>query len=198
MNTTAKSILKILLWPMGVALVLGLYFADNIRGYYRFKELCANEAGLKVYQPLERNVGWLADKNEAGYLLYFYSSILFVRYANGEQSLQDLIRTTEKRDSSDDGFRSQPVDTIKQPLYGFQKRIEVVTNESRITRYKTTVTNLQSGQPAVVYQDFVYRIFSPDWGAGQGTACSSLRRSDSGQRPNRVQETAIQQAFSNK
>lgn len=198
MKEPAKVFIKIMIWPIGFLLLLSLYFADNIKGYYRFKELCAKEAGLKVYQPLERDVGWFSDKNESGYLLYSYPGIAFVRYADKAQSLQDLIRTTEKKDSSDDGFRPEPADAVKQPLYGFRKTIEEVPNESRMTRFKTTVTNLKSGQTVVVYQDFLYRIFSPDWGVAQGTACSSLNHLDSDQRPSRVQQKAIQQAFLNK
>jgi len=198
MNSTVTNILRILIWPVGLALLLGLYFADNIKGYYRFKELCSKEAGLKVYQPLERDVGWFSDKNESGYLLYSYPSIAFVRYADKAQSFQDLIRTTEKKDSSDDGFRPQPADVSKQPMYVFRKTIEEVSNGSRMTHFKTAVTNLESGQPVVTYHDFTYRIFSPDWGVAQGTSCSSLDHRDSDQRPSHAQEIAIQQAFSNK
>ena len=198
MKELVMRLLKLAIWPLAAALVIGLYFAVNIKGYYRFKELCAKEAGLKVSQPLERGVGWLAHKNEAGYLLYFYKDIAFVRYVDEAQNQQDLIRTNEKNRPSDNGFRQRPVDITKQPAYEFDKAIGTVSGEDRLTKYQTTVTNLQNGKVSVAYQDFTYQLFSPDWGVAQGSACSSLGRRDSSERPTRAQETSIQNAFSSK
>lgn len=190
-----KIILKIFFWFAVTVFLLGFYFADNIKGYYLFKKACTEEAGLKIYQPLKRDVGWFSEKNETAYLLYFYPGIAFVRFTDEAQSLRDLVRTVEKNDSSDSGFRQRPVDESKQPLYKFQKTIEEIPKKNRITRFKTTVTDLQSGQISVAYQEFSYRIFSPDWGVNQSTTCSSFRHPDVSLQSTQSLEMALQQAF---
>ncbi len=184
--------LKIISWIAAALFLLGLYFAENINGYYHFKKICTEEAGLNIYQPLTRDAGWFSEKNEATYLLHFYPSIAFVRFTDEAQSLQDLVRTAEKNNSSDSGFRSRPADDFKQPLYKFQKSIEEIPGRNRTTRFKTTVTNLQSGQISVAYQEFTYRIFSPDWGVSQGTTCSSLPHSDASLQSTQPLQTAFQ------
>ena len=39
-----KLMSKLLAWLAGTAMLTGLYFSDNIRGYYRFKEICEKKA----------------------------------------------------------------------------------------------------------------------------------------------------------
>lgn len=196
MNTTIKRIIKILVWPVGIALVIGVYFSDNIRGYYRFKEICAKDAGLRVYEPLQKGEGWLASGEiDAGYLLHYYDEISFVRHLDDKKSLQDLVRTTVKKDFSDDGFLSQPVDSSRQPRYVYYEEFNKLDDEVRMNSRISRVTNIQSGKPAVTYQDFTYRLFNPDWGSSGGSACSSFNRDASDKGPNDSREIAIRSAF---
>ena len=191
-----RRILKILVWPVGIALAIGLYFSDNIRGYYRFKEICAKEAGLRVYEPLQKGEGWQASGEiDAGYLLHYYDGISFVRYSDDKKNLQDLVRTTVKKDFSDDGFRPQPVDSSRQPRYVYYEEFKKFDGEVRMNSRISTVTNIQSGKTVVTYQDFTYRLFNPDWGSSGGTACSSFGREDLDKVPNDSKEIAIQSAF---
>ena len=53
-----KSWVKVIAYISIVPLLTVLYFIDNIRGYYRFKELCQQEKQLVITSKLERNVGW--------------------------------------------------------------------------------------------------------------------------------------------
>jgi hypothetical protein len=181
-------LLKFSIWSLGVVALTGLYFSDNIRGHYRFKDICRKDAGLRVYEPLRKEA-------TAGYLLHFYEGISYVRYPDRNGDFRDLIRTAEKKDSSDDGFRSQPIDSNKKPSYEYRTEVKTLVEEARMNRYLSTVTDSQSGKLAVIYQDFTYRLFNPDWGTGAGTACSLLGRDDSDKGPNRSQEIAIQKAF---
>ena len=51
---------KHMIW-MAILVLLLVYFSENIYGYYRFKQYCWNEGGLRVYEKLEKNEIWLAD-----------------------------------------------------------------------------------------------------------------------------------------
>ena len=44
-------------------LFIGLYFFDNIKGYYHFTQYCKNEGGLKIYEKLEKGLGMMDDDN---------------------------------------------------------------------------------------------------------------------------------------
>ena len=195
-----KRLLKLTAWPVGIALLIGLYFLDNIRGYYRFKEICEKEAGLRVYEPIQKNKGWQTlipnSDSKAAYLLSYYNGISYVRFEEKNGILHDLRRTGEKKNRWDSGFRPEPSASNDQPLYEYHDDLKTVTEEVRINRYASTVTNLQSGKLAVIYQDFTYRLFNQDWGLGRGTSCSSFNRNDSGKSPNESKEIAIQTAFS--
>ena len=69
-----------------VPALIAVFFFDNIRGYYRFKELCAEHKELVVYQKLEPNVGWQANlkeyENNGSVMekLYFIPYIKFYRF----------------------------------------------------------------------------------------------------------------------
>lgn len=191
-------VLKIFAWSVGIALLIGIYFSDNIRGYYRFKNICQKDAGLRVYEPLQKGEGWQTSrKSDAGYLLHYYDGISFVRFLDEKNSPQNLIRTANKNSSSDDGFRLQSIVANKSPRYEYHTEAAALPEEIRINRYISTITNLNSGKFSVIYQDFTYRLFKPDWGLGRGTACSSFDRSNGGSGPNNSQEVAIKKVFAN-
>ena len=61
-----NSLIKFTIWVTAFVVLVGLYFASNIYGYYRFKSICAKEGGLKVYQPLQKGVGWLQGGGGGG------------------------------------------------------------------------------------------------------------------------------------
>lgn len=199
MNATIRKISQILAWHVGIALVIGLYFSDNIRGYYRFKEICAKDAGLRVYEPLQKNEGWQTSApnadSHAGYLLSYYPGISYVRYLDDGGVLRDLKRTDEKKARWDSGFRPQPIDESSQPQYAYDEEFKEVAGEVRMNKRTSKVTNIQSGKIVVTYQDFTYRLFNPDWGSSGGSACSGLNRDDLSKAPNDSKERAIQSAF---
>lgn len=192
-------LLKLSIWPLGVVALTGLYFSSNIRGYYRFQEVCQRDAGLRMYEPLLKGEGWqtLAGNSDsaAAYLLSYYDGISYVRYRDKDGILQDLIRTNEKKSRSDSGFRPKLASSGTQPLYEYQSNAEEVAGEVRMNKYTTIVRNLRTGGVSVTYQDFTYRLFNPEWGLGRGTSCSSLMQGNTSKSLNDSREVAIRSAF---
>ena len=123
MTTTLKRKLKPFLWPIAITLLLGWYFADNFKGYYRFKALCSEQGGLKVYQPLERDVGWFTDRsfNDARYMASF-EAVAFVRYRDKDDGLwydlyRDATYRTPMNKGNNTGYRPDPADMSKPVIY---------------------------------------------------------------------------------
>lgn len=168
--------LKFVIWPLSVALLMGLYFLDNIRGYYRFKEICEKDAGLHIYRPLERNVGWTVSGGKiygTGFVVQF-NEVAFVRYRNEKDgNLYDVFRAPKLK-VGDPGYAQQPADVSKAAVYKFDVQTIDLPNEVRLGAQHFDVTDLRSGKAAARYSRFSYGKFNPDntiLGAPSGESC---------------------------
>lgn len=165
MKTPAKVFIKTMIWPIGFLLLLSLYFADNIKGYYRFKELCAKEAGLKVYQPLERDVGWFEASGNLGSVVYMtaYPAVAFVRYQNAKDGQWYDIYRAKRLKVGDPGYTQQPADLSKPVVY--QSRvinIHDLPNEVRIGSQIMEFIDLRTNQRVASYTILGYSKFNPE------------------------------------
>ncbi len=183
------------LWPVGLVLAIALFFSSNIRGYYRFKEICLKNAGLHVYVPLMRDVGWVAREIDAPLLLHFYKEIPFVRHSTDGHTFKDLVRTSDRSSASDNGFRTISPDPSKQPIYSYQTVLENVANELRIYKRGAIVTEVASGKVVATFQDYIYRIFETNWGPAEGTSCSSFSSVNAANHARDSGEKFLQNAF---
>ena len=172
-----KRLLKLTAWPVGIALLIGLYFLDNIRGYYRFKEICEKEAGLHVYQPLDRNVGWSVTEGriEATGFPVGFNEVAFVRYRKEKDgNLYDVYRVPKLK-VGDPGYAEQLADGSKAVVYQYHVQlIHDLPNEIRMGANHYEITDLRTAQLAVRYSGFGYSKFNPDrtiLGAPSGEGC---------------------------
>lgn len=76
MNKNFKLIIIFLVVPS----LIGLYFLENIKGYYSFRQYCQKYAGLKIYQKVNPNEGWLVDSRSAAKELAILNGVRFTRY----------------------------------------------------------------------------------------------------------------------
>lgn len=171
-----RRISKILVWPAGIALAIGLYFSDNVRGYYRFKEICAKDAGLHVYQPLERNVGWMVSGGrmyDAGFMAEF-KEVAFVRYHNAEDGNWYDVYRAPKLKVGDLGIAQQPADLSKPVVYEFKIVQKDLEDEVRMGATIREFIDLRNSSLVATYKVFSYGKFNPDntiLAAPSGEAC---------------------------
>lgn len=171
-----NKITKILTWSAGVTLLLGLYFAGNIKGYYRFKELCEQEGGLRLYQPLERGVGWLSDgnhiSNAAG--MIYYDAVAFIRYRNKEDGQWYDVYRAKRLKVSDPGYLQQPADFRKPVIYQRKWSNKEMPGETRMGITKSEFFDLRTKQLVASYTLLAYSQFDQDktiLAAPSGMAC---------------------------
>lgn len=193
---------KALIWFVAIAALIGLYFFSNIKGYYRFKEICEKEGGLKVYQPLEKGVGWqtleFSGASSAKYLLELSDGIEYVRFRTAKGEEFDLKRKSQARDSfGNPSYEEIPSNSQFEPRYVYAEQQIAFEDLPRTQHYKTTIAEASTKKILVQYQDFVYRPFTIDWGYGAGMACS-MQDKPTDQQPNRAREDALLKAFANK
>lgn len=183
LNSTATKIIGV-----SVLAVL-IFFFDNIKGYYRFKQLCDEHQELIVYKKLEPNVGWQVDINKRYHrdivseYLYFIPQIKFFRFLE-----QDERRNREIYDGRfigggrvpyekfDHTVRSKLDDKRKDPknyeflvaefkekvVYQLERFSEEIPNETRSGRSGYRLRDLRSNEVVVILEGIGYSLFEQD------------------------------------
>ncbi len=167
-------------------LAIALFFFSNIRGYYRFKEICARDGGVRVYQPLERNVGWTVGggrMQDTGMPVVF-PEVAFVRYRNEKDGQWYDVYRVPKLKVGDDGFAQQTADLSKPVVYAYGWHQEDLKDELRMSTAVYEVIDLRTSKIAATYTTFGYSKFEPSntlLAAPSGEECPEdvIRRDES-------------------
>ena len=170
MHKDMKTILMILIVPALIA----VFFFDNIRGYYRFKELCGQEKRLVITTKLERDVGWQVDlqKPTSRDDVLFKAGmpyIKFVRFQDSEdRKLHDAyyVGKSQKvpgdkawRSDWRDDYEILPANLENKTVYQLESFEENLLTETRTNRYGYHVIDLRTNQVAVTLSEFGYGTF---------------------------------------
>ena len=158
MKELAMSVLKLAIWPLAAALVIGLYFAGNIKGYYRFKKICGEQAGLKIYQPLKKNVGWITSEGHySGPITLYYGA--YSRFQKEKDGLLYDATLAPKKKISDLGVTFLIANTEINPKYELRVTRDVLPEELRLAKNTTQVIDLENGKIALTYIHFDFSTF---------------------------------------
>ena len=170
-----KSWIKVIAYISIVPLLTMLYFFDNIRGYYRFKELCQQEKQLVITSKLKRDVGWQVDLKEIVSRDYVFQIaglpyIKFVRFRDWEDhQLYDVYYVGTKFRIGD-GEASRQIDWRKyyevrpanlenQVVYKWEFFNEKLTTEVRMSRSGYRFTDLRTNQIVFSITELGYSTF---------------------------------------
>lgn len=138
-----------------------LFFSSNIYGYFRFKHYCSSEGGLRVYEKLERNVGWLAkDKYEAR-IAALLDGVGFVRYTDAKDGRAYDIRYLGGNPSSDSSFKKILADNSRLLTYKWHYLNERIVNELRLGRHGYEVLDIATDRILVRFYMFGYSRLDP-------------------------------------
>lgn len=141
--------------------------------FLQFKEDCRAEAGLRQFQPLERNVGWEgSSQGDKGFLLYS-PYISFVRApapdpANTRSGkMADYTYSPTKRKSSDMSGVLNPYDltepdATKTTVYRIVHRFESVPGRRRMNRSVQEVVDIRNNQVVTRETTLTYLTADPD------------------------------------
>jgi hypothetical protein len=152
-----------------------LYFATNIRGYYRFKELCAQEGGLRVYQHLTPNVGWQAKKHWGHMGVAHMERVAFARYSDNGTLLDMRYRAGPTGVES--SYEIKPADEPLPVVYELRSVNESLPGELRTSRSGYEVREIATGKLLVRWYQIGFSMFDQDktlLAAPSGQACSPV------------------------
>lgn len=156
-----KPLIKAFIWIAAIAALLGLYFASNIKGYNRFKEICEKDSGFTLTQKLTPDQGWMVD-SEGDRAPFTYPQVAFLRFKNGKDGkTYDMYRQAKKK-VEDPEYALKPADLTKQVKYKYQFSTGRVSNETRIGFDKKEVFDVNTKQLLVSYKTYTYRLFDSD------------------------------------
>jgi hypothetical protein len=189
-----KNTLKIIGYISIIPLILGLFFFSNIKGYYRFKELCGQEKRLVVRSKLERDVGWqlnLAERTSRDYALQIAGlpHVKFVRFQDDDRKVYDVYYVgkapkiadggVSSQDDWRDNFELQPANFDKPAIYQWQSFEEDLPNEIRMSRAGYRFTDLRTKQVVVSFTQLGYSKFDRNhtlFDAPSGEVCGEAGR----------------------
>lgn len=173
-------------WTIIIFVLIGAFFFDNIRGYYRFKALCEAHQELDVYQKLDTNVGWQtpleAPKNIsfATTYLYFMPQIKFFRLQRfSDRKIYDVefsgsnrvayelfdryARSSLEGEKNDiNNYSILPINQSVDPVYELERFSEELPNETRMSQSGYKVRDLRTNQVAVKISSIGYSLFNKE------------------------------------
>lgn len=176
MKNSRGGLARFLIWSISIALLIGLYFSENIRGYYRFKSLCEKEAGARTFESLQPGVGWMVagGRPEETEFLVAFEEIAFVRYRSEKDGNLYDVHRVPKLKVGDSSYVIRPADLSKTVVYEYRVTQGRVKDEARLGISRAEVLNLQVSAVVYSYTKFGYSKFDPDrtfLGAPSGEAC---------------------------
>lgn len=150
---------KFLVVVLGTPVLLLMFFASNIYGYFRFKSYCANEGGLRVYEKLERNVGWMADDYDSAHMAAQLEYVEFVRYFDKKDGNTYDLRYLGGDPQDDTSFEKKIADESKNIKYVWEDISESVVEEIRLQKYGERILNFKNKKILASYYVFGYEKF---------------------------------------
>lgn len=164
MNEEAERIKKVVTMALVVAGLIGFYFFDNIKGYYRFKAMCNKEGGLRVYTPLKKNVGWIVQGDMISFGIATdpaqLNFVSFVRYKDGSNGRYYDVRYVAGNPGDDHSYDKKESNFGKPVIYSWRVVNEYLPGELRLSRSGYEIKEISSDRIAVRYYEFGYSKFN--------------------------------------
>ncbi|MES2825659.1 MAG: hypothetical protein V4732_18810 [Pseudomonadota bacterium] len=142
-----------------IPLLIGLLFFSNIKGYLRFKSYCSNEGGLRVYEPLEKNVGWVADDYDDAHVAAQLKHVGFVRYTEKKDGNTYDLRYLGGDPQHDSSFEKAPADESKPLAYKWRHVNGAIQDELRLSRSVFEIINVNTNHVSTRFYMFWYHRF---------------------------------------
>lgn len=167
---------KVALAVLAVPVAALVYFAPNIHGYYRFKQVCEAEGGLRIHHKLQKGVPWQANFF-GSYIVSSHGLVPFVRAVGRNGQLQDL-RYRAGPAGDDRSYDAAPADLSVSPHYEISLLTGRLPNELRLSRSGYEVREIATGRLMVRWYQFSYSRFDQDRTLLAASSGISCHRSD--------------------
>lgn len=155
------------------ALFALVFFYSNIRGYYRYEELCKIEKDKQLISLVEPNKGWIYNAGTPtlrrnAYHIAASPHVRFVRFMDyDDRQLYDIVYIGANKPprseiigwSGDEKlYDIKPADLVQKPTYAWRDYSQVLPNELRTVRYGTQIIDLRTNKVVSNLSDIGYSL----------------------------------------
>lgn len=173
MSVKNKSVPFLYICLGAIPLLIFIYFFSNIKGYYRFQQLCDVEEQAQFINMVEPNKGWLYNDGEpvsenSAYSLAASPNVSYVRYKNRKDNqFYDMRYKAEHPPPLDVIFGNalssrervlfdiSPADLSKEPRYNWLRVNEKFPDELRTGRGGDRIIDMLTDE-IVANQTYIY------------------------------------------
>ena len=147
-----------------VPALIAVFFFDNIRGYYRFKELCNIEKTKQIVNKVEPNMGWVFNEDVPSTTLFVFPTaalphVKFVRFKDYDNKQIYDARYLGGRIYSKESFDVKLADLEQKPVYAWKQIQEEFPKELRTSRYGDQIIDLRTNKVIVNLTNIGYGLF---------------------------------------
>lgn len=142
-----------------IPLLIALYFFDNIEGYWRFKQYCEKEGGLRIYQRLDRGAGLLAENKEQAKAASLLKYVDYARYTDKNNGNTYDLRYLGGDSQLDASYEIKFEDQARAPVYLWKSVGEDVKGELRLRRFGYEIVDIKSSKLFSHFYSFSYSKF---------------------------------------
>ena len=171
--------MKIVIFLSIISLLIGLLFFDNIKGYYRFKELCEIEKNNQIIIKVRPNVGWVFNEGIPSTTLHVFPiadfpHVKFVRFKDYDDKKLYDARYLGGNKSQDKSYEIKLANLNEFPMYAWEKFETDLPGELRTNRYGDKVIDLKTKKVVVSVTNIGYSLFNRShtlFDASSGNTC---------------------------
>lgn len=149
-----------------ISLAIFAFFFSNLKGYYRFKQYCEAEGGLRVYEPLERNVGWVAEDKGLAMNAAMLSDVKYSRYKDTKNSTMYDVEYVGGLVANQSSYRFR-IASDDKPVYLLSESTVYLDQNNRLKKISYLIDNMV-GKKVAEFNKFYYSVWGgnlggPDW-----------------------------------
>jgi hypothetical protein len=159
---------KFIIVFVSIPLVILLFFASNIKGYYHFKSMCEQEGGLRVYEKLEKNVGWWAKDKYDARVVALLTGVGFVRFTDKKDGQIYDINYLGGAMNEDSSYEIVISDQLQEVRYRWNSISLFSDDAKRLKKSGYEILDERSGKKVAGYYSFYFsahagNLGGPDW-----------------------------------
>lgn len=156
-----------------VSIGYGSWKYEIFKGYYEFKQVCAKDSGLQIFEKIEKNVGWEADSlSKARAYQRQLDYVAFVRAPNDVRKsidfsleMGELVDVTFKGGAAwgvDSSYNMPRADVSITTRYRITSFVEPENGSRQLNKTVHQILDIKTGKVVVQWIQYSYKWGNPD------------------------------------
>jgi len=150
-----------------------LYHRDILVGRWKLHVLCELDAGSRIYEPLERNVGWIMpgfyeERDKSPNFLPSKFRPAFIRFIKDNGDEFDMLKFDHR-----DNYEIIPADKSKPVRYIYNSTGEYPGGDKRFWKNNDIIIDVNKRIIVASYTTYSFKWFITKWVTSPKTSCAN-------------------------